>query len=203
MNKRGKETVLTAYIILITIALVGGFMAYAVSSPTASVVLDTTNPKISITALDAVFDPDGLTSFKLAASAKENFNLGLTGKFILSLETGNDKVEYEGFVFFDGVFGEIRSLKIKDIDGITDASDVSGTVVVTNAIDDTATLLVKFEFYRPVKDFFNPPSKLLVNFDFTTYDKTFESKILPIRHAERPNPFPYYLTKLQIGEIKV
>lgn len=203
MNKRGKETVLTAYIILITIALVGGFMAYAVSSPTAAVVLDTENPKISITSLDAVFDPDGLTSFKFAASAKENLNIGLTGKFILFLETGNNKVEYEGFVFFDGVFGEIRDLKIKDIDGITDAEEVSGTVVVTNAIDNTATLLVKLEFNRPVKDFFNPPAKLLINFDFTTYDKTYESKILPIRHTEKPNPFPYYLTNIKIVEIKV
>ncbi|MBW3002557.1 hypothetical protein KY338_05355 [Candidatus Woesearchaeota archaeon] len=204
MNKRGKDTALTAYIILITIGLVGGLLTYTASTPTAAVISDTGNPVITITSLDAVFDPDGVTSFKLAASAKENFNLGLTGDFVLSIETAGKKLIFDGFVFFDGVFGEIKSIKVTRPNGEFEAEDVEGTVVVTNAIDDTANVLVKVDFKRPMQGtFFEPPSKLLVNFDFKTYDKTYKSKVLPIRYAEKPNPFPYYLTKFKIVEIKV
>ncbi|MBW3005107.1 LPS export ABC transporter periplasmic protein LptC [Candidatus Woesearchaeota archaeon] len=204
MNKRGKETVLTAYIILITIALVGGLLTYTASTPTAAVISDTSNPVITINSFDAVFDPDGVTSFKLAASAKENFNTGLTGTFALSLVTAGKTAVFEGFIFFDGVFGEIKSMKITNPYGEFDAEDVAGTVVVTNAIDGTANVLVKVDFERPMPGtFFEPPSKLLLNFDFTTYDKTYKSKVLPIRYADKPNPFPYYLTKFKIVEIKV
>lgn len=204
MNNRGKETALTAYIILITIALVGGFLTYSISTPTAAVVSGDGSPEIMITSFDAVFDPDGVTSFKLAASAKENLKMGLTGDFVLSIETAGKTLTFDGFVFFDGVFGEIKSIKVTRPNGEFEAEDVQGTVVVTNAIDDTATVLVKVDFKRPVQgSFFEPPSKLLVNFGFKTYNKTYKSKVLPIRYVERPNPFPYYLTKLKIVEIKV
>jgi hypothetical protein len=204
MNKRGKETVLTAYIILITIALVGGFLTYSISTPTAAVVSDTRDAEIVITSFDAVFDPDGVTSFKLAASARENLKMGLTGDFVLSIETAGKKLIFDGFIFFDGVFGEIKSIKVTRPNGEFEAEDVAGTVVVTNAIDGTATVLIKVDFKRPMPGtFFEPPSKLLVNFDFKAYNKTFKSKVLPVRYTERPNPFPYYLTKLKIVEIKV
>jgi len=204
MDKSGKSAVLTAYVILITIALVGGFLTYSISTPTSAVVSDTGNPVITINSFDAVFDPDGMTSFKLAVSAKENLKMGLTGEFVLSIETAGKTLVFDGFVFFDGVFGEIKSIKVTRPNGEFEAEDVEGTVVVTNAIDNTANVLVKVDFKRPLQgSFFEPPSKLLMNFDFKTYNKTYKSKVLPIRYVEKPNPFPYYLTKLEIVEIKV
>ncbi|MBD3304187.1 hypothetical protein GF343_03510 [Candidatus Woesearchaeota archaeon] len=204
MSKKGKSTVLAAYVMLITIALVGGFLTYSISTPSGAVVSDKRSPVITLNSFDAVFDPDGVTSFKLAASAKENLKMGLTGEFVLSIETAGKTLVFDGFVFFDGVFGEINSIKVTRPNGEFEAEDVEGTVVVTNAIDDTANVLIKVDFKRPMQgSFFEPPSKLLVNFGFKTYNKTYKSKVLPIRYVEKPNPFPYYLTKLKIVEIKV
>lgn len=204
MNQRGKETVLTAYLILITVALFGGLLTYRMSLPTGAAAYDSGNPVVSINSFDAVFDPDGVTSFKLAASAKENIDVGLAGEFILSFETAGKTMQYKGFVFFDGAFGEIRSMEIKSSAGKFEAEDVKGTVVVTNAIDDTATILVKADFKRPVSgSFFEPPSKVLINFGFTAYDAAYSSKMVPVRYSNRPIPFPYYLNNFGIIEINV
>ena len=202
MQKKGKETVLTAYIILITVGLLGGLLTYSVSTPTGSSVLNVVDSEIAITSFDAVFDPDGVTSIKLVAAAKENIQ-PVTGKFWLTFESGKDVLKYEGFVFFDGAFGEIQSLKLLEENGDINIEQAKGTVVVTNAIDDTASVLLKLDFKRPLlKNIFVPPRKLLVYFDIEAYDRTFVSKVLPIRHAERPNPFPYYLNNFGVVEIK-
>jgi len=202
MNKRGKETVLTAYVILMTVALVGGFLAYRISLPTSAVVADIENPVITITSFDAVFDPDGATSMKFAVSAKEHINLGLNSRFWLTIESGNEKMQYEGSVFFEGAVGKVQSLKWVDEDDSINIETFKGTFAVTNALDDTATMLVKLDFKRPLlKNLFVPPRKVLISFDFESYDKTFESKDFPVRHSETPIPFPYYHSNLGIIEV--
>jgi len=204
MNKTGRETVLTAYVILITLALVGGFLTYHISSPTGFVPVDVENVVYTIDSFDAVFDPDGTTSIKFSASVKEPIELGLTSDFVLSFECSGNLVKFEGSAFFDGAFGEVQNLKMVDEDGAVNLDDVKGTFVVTNHISDSATVLIKLDFKRPLdKEIFVPPRKLLINFDFNSYDKKFESKVLPIRHSEKPIPFPYYLNNFDIFEIKV
>lgn len=203
MSKQGKETIITAYIILMTVALAGGFLAYHVSAPTSAVVAGIiNNPVMHLNSFDAVFDPDGTTSIKLAASAKENIKLGLTGKFLLNIESGNEKMIYEGFVFFDGVFGEINGLVLLDDGDSISIDDVKGTVVVTNAIDNTASMLVKLDFKRPLlKNFFVAPRNIMISFVFESYDKRFVSKLLPVRHSDKPIPFPYYTSNFGIVEV--
>ncbi|MBW2986148.1 hypothetical protein KY333_02145 [Candidatus Woesearchaeota archaeon] len=204
MNKNGKETVLTAYIVLITIVLVGGFLTYKISTPTGLIPTDVEAAISNIDSFEAVFDPDGTTSIKFSVSAKENINLGLTSNFLLSFETSGNVVNFEGNAFFDGAFGEIQSVKMVDETGEVVLKDATGTIVVTNTIDNKAIVLVKLDFTRPKdKEIFVPPRKLLITFDFNSYDRRFESKVMPIRHSEKPIPFPYYLNNFDIVEIKV
>ena len=204
MNKKGKETVLTAYIVLITIVLVGGFLTYKISSPTGFVPTDIEAVVSNIDSFDAVFDPDGTTSIKFSVSAKEHVNLGLNSDFLLSFETSGNVINFKGNAFFDGVFGEVQSLKMVDEKGEIVLEDAAGTIVVTNTVDNKAIVLVKLDFTRPKdKKIFVPPRKLLITFDFNSYDRQFESKVMPIRHSEKPIPFPYYLNNFDIVEIKV
>lgn len=207
MNKLGKETVLTAYVILMTVALAGGFLAYHVSAPSAAVVADafgSSKQSLSVTSFNAVFDPDGVTSFKLSASVKENVKAGLAGDFVITFETAGRVISYQGFVFFDGAFGEVKRIKINRPDAEFEAENVRGTVVVTNAADNTAVLLVKVDFERPqVRKIFEPPSNVLVSFDFTSYDKAYSSKVVPVRYSQKPVSFPYYLSNFGIIEFKV
>ncbi|MBW2973534.1 hypothetical protein KY346_04025 [Candidatus Woesearchaeota archaeon] len=199
-----RERIITAYLLLILIALIGGFLAFKAGAPVSgSVVVEIENPVITITSFEAVFDPDGTTSMQLVASAKEKINLGESSSFTLVMETSGQKIFYEGVVLFDKSVGKIKSLKQIDDDVAVNIKEITGTVAVTNALDDTASILVKMDFKRPVaKKIFVPPRKLLVNFDFTAAGKTFVSKVLPIRHSEKPIQFPYYLNNFDIFEIK-
>ena|GEM_PF-5522917 len=198
-----KEKVIIAYLVLILIALAGGFLAFKAGSPmSGSVVAEVENPIITITSFEAVFDPDGATSMQLVASAKEHINLGKSSSFTLVMETSGQRIFYEGVVMFDTAVGKIKSLRQIEDDGAANLKDITGTVAVTNALDNTASILIKMDFKRPSsKRIFVPPRKLLVNFDFTAADKTFVSKVLPIRHSEKPIPFPYYLNNFDIVEI--
>jgi len=203
MNKKGKETVLTAYIILITVALVGGFLTYHISTPTGFTPIETETAIITINSFDAVFDPDGTTSMKFTIAAKEKVQPALNGQFRLSIETAGQITEFVGSVFFDGAFGELQSLKMLHVDGDVSIKDAKGTILITNLIDNTATMLVKLDFKRPDQEIFSPPSKLLIDFEFESYNKKFQSKILPVRHADKPSAFPYYKEAFDILEISV
>lgn len=173
MDKKGRESIIVANIIIFTVILIGVVMVFKVANPTGGSVSDLKSP-IEITDFNAIYNPDGTVSIKFVAKANENINTGLTGSFKIRGESYTGFFEYQSYVFFDGAFGEIQEIKgVDDLDEF-ELEDISGNFVVTNAIDGTATILSKIDFKSP---FFRGgplvPEDHFIYVEYVTYDKIY------------------------------
>lgn len=176
MDKRGHDLIVIAIIVL-TVLLVGIVLLLKTSSPTGNAIEDLIAP-VEITDFNAVYTGDGKVSISLALKSYENIEQELTGKLKIIIQSYSGKVEYNADFFFDGAFAKLQTLKGTDT-ALFQIANPEGILVLTNSINNQATLLSRISFISP--EFRGGPfvpENVAVTVQYVDYNKIYEGALI-------------------------
>lgn len=187
--KRGHDLIVITIIIL-TVILVGVVLLLKSSSITGESIQDIITP-VDITDFNAVYNSDGTVSMTIALKSYENIEQGLTGKLKIIISSYSKNAEYNANFFFDGAFAKLKDMAGEDNGRFTIANP-EGVLVITNSINNQATMLSRISFISPeFKGGPNPPENIAVTIEYITYDKIYQGGVI-IPFVEQHTSGKYY-----------
>ncbi len=177
MNKRGHQFFIMA-LMLFAVLLIGMTVLLKPGSPTANVI-NGLSESIELNDFNVVYSKDGKVSVDFAAKASSNIDSGLTSTLKIRIDSHSGFSEYDAKLLFDGAFAKITSLSGKDNYGPFAILNPEGTLVLTNSINNEATILGRFSFESP--EFRGgpiAPENIAVSLQLITYNKIYQSAVI-------------------------